>query len=76
MTIASSSNQIKTPSLEFVFKGKGKRVKLNPPDKVTIQWTEKGSYRLEKYVESLPSIPVNFAPEKRCIFTLDYYSAH
>ena len=24
MTIASSSNQIKTPSLEFVFKGKGK----------------------------------------------------
>ena len=79
MTIASSSNQIKTPSLEFVFKGKGKRVKLNPPDKVTIQWTEKGSYRLEnalKYVESLPSIPVNFAPEKRCIFTLDDYSAH
>ena len=59
MTIASSSNQLKTPSLEFVFKGKGKRV--NPPDKVTIQWTEKGSYRLEnvlKYVESLPSIPV------------------
>ena len=67
------------PFLGICFKGKGKRVKLNPPDKVTIQWTEKGSYRLEnvlKYVESLPSIPVNFAPEKRCIFTLDDYSAH
>ena len=79
MTIASSSNQIRKPSLGFVFKGKGKRDKLNPPDKVTIQWTEKGSYRLEnilKYVESLPPIPVNFAPEKCCIFTLDDYSAH
>ena len=79
MTIASSSNQIKATSLEFVFKGKGKRVKLKPPDKVTIQWTEKDSYRLEnvlKYVESLPSILVNFGSEKRCIFTLYDYSAH
>ena len=29
MTIAFSSNVIKTPPLEFVFKGKGIRVKVN-----------------------------------------------
>ena len=35
MTIASSSNAIKTPPLEFVFKGKGIRVKVNPPERAT-----------------------------------------
>ena len=32
---------------EFVFKGQGKRVKLNPPDGAHFQWAVKGSYRLE-----------------------------
>ena len=32
MTI-TSSNAIKTPPLEFVFKGKGIRVKVNPPER-------------------------------------------
>ena len=31
-TIASSSNAIKTPPLEFVFKLKGIRAKVNPPE--------------------------------------------
>ena len=77
MKIASFLSQINTSSLEFVFKGKGKRVKLNPLDKLTTQWTEKGSYRLEnilKYIEPLPSIPVKISPEERCMFTLDDYS--
>ena len=46
MTIASSSNAIKTPSLEFVFKGKGIRVKVNLLDLATAQWSDKGSYRV------------------------------
>ena len=29
-----------------------------------------------KYIESLPTIPIHFAPEKRRICTLDDYSAH
>ena len=79
MTIASSSNPIKTPPLEFAFKGKGIRVKVNPPERATAQWTDKDSYRVEnvlKYTESLPTIPIHFTPEKRRIFTLDNYSAH
>ena len=79
MTIASSSNAIKTPPLEFVFKGKGIRVKVNLPERATAQWSDKSSYRVEhvlKYIESLPTIPIHFAPEKRRIFTLDDYSAY
>ena len=78
MTIASSCNSIKIPPLEFVFKGKGIRAKLNPPEQVTAQWIDKGSYRAEhvlKSIESLPTITVHFAPEK-CVFTLDNYLAH
>ena len=46
MTIASSSNAIKTPSLEFVFKGKGIRVMVNLLDLATAQWSDKDSYRV------------------------------
>ena len=77
MTIASSSNAIKTP-LKSVFKGKGIIVKANPPERATTQSIDEGSYRVEhvlKYTESLPTISILFAPEK-CIFTLDDYSAH
>ena len=79
ITITSSSNAIKTPPPEFVFKGKGKRVNVNPPERVTAQWSDKGSYRVDyilKYIESLQTIPIHFAPEKRHIFTLDDYLAH
>ena len=40
VTIASSSNAIKTPPLEFVFKGKGIKVKVNPPERATAQWSD------------------------------------
>ena len=79
MTITSSSNAIKTPPLEFVFKGKGKRVNVNPPERVTAQWSDKGSYKVDyvlKYIESLQAIPIRFAPEKCHIFTLGNYLAH
>ena len=79
MTIVWSTNKIKTPPIEFVFKGTGKRAKVNNPAKASIQCVEKGSYRLEhilEFIENLPTIPTAFAPEKRCVFTLDDYSAH
>ena len=79
MTIASSSNAIKTTLLEFVFKGKGIRVKVNPPEHATAQWSDKGSNRAEhvlKYIESLPTILIHFTPGKRRIFTLGNYPAH
>ena len=79
MTIASSSVAIKTPPLEFVFTGKGIRVKVNPPERATAQWSDKSSYRVEhvlKYIELLPTIPIHFAPEKRRIFTFEDYSAY
>ena len=79
MTIVSSANSIKTPAVEFVFKGTGKRAKVSPPGKISVQWAEKGSYRLEHvlaFIEKLPTIPTAFTPEKRIIFNLDDYSAH
>ena len=79
MTIVSSTNSIKTPAVEFVLKGTGKRAKVTPPGKISVQWAEKGSYRLEHilaFIEKLPTIPTAFTPGKRIIFTLDDYSAH
>ena len=67
MTIVSSANKIKTPPIEFVFKATGNRVKLNPPAKTSVQWAEKGSYRLERVpelIENFPTIPTIFVPEK------------
>ena len=57
----------------------GKRVKLNPPNNINVQWAEKCSYRLQhvlEYIKRLPHVPVMFSPEKRNIFPLDDYSAH
>ena len=79
MTIASSTNKIKIPPLEFAFKGKGIKVKINPPEQATAQWSDKSSCRAEhvlKYIEPLPTIPIHFAPEKLRILTLDNYSPH
>ena len=64
MTRASSQAASPPPSLEFIFKGKGIRVKINPPQGVNVQWAEKGSYRLEhllKFVSTLKSQPVLFS---------------
>ena len=79
LTVASSSKELKPPPLEFVFKGKGLRVFVNPPGKVTVQWAEKDSYRVKHmldYTNKLPTIPVVFSPSKRVIFTFEGYSAN
>ena len=70
MTIVLSTNKIQTPPIEFVFKGTGKRVKVYPPAKTSVQWAEKGSYRLEhilEFIENLPTIPTTFAPKTMCL---------
>ena len=33
---------------EFVFKGKGTQIKLNPPSGIKFQWSENGSYRIDQ----------------------------
>ena len=80
MTSVTSKKTFSGPGLEFVFKGVGKRVKLNPPPSISIQWAPKGSYRLEhvlKFIEKVvPAQPCALFPKKRKIFTLDDYSAH
>ena len=37
MIIVSSTNSIKTPTVEFVFKGTGKRAKVSLPGKISVQ---------------------------------------
>ena len=46
-TQISSQDGTTMPNLEFVFKGKGVRVFLNPPEVVKVQLTPKRSYRLD-----------------------------
>ena len=57
MTSIASGRSFSTPELEFVFKGTGKRVKLNSPSGVTIQWTPKGFYRPDHVVKSCDQVP-------------------
>ena len=54
MTSISSSNQKISP--EYLFKGKGIRLKVNPPSGSTVRWAEKGYYREENV---LPFIKKN-----------------
>ena len=53
MTITFLANAIKTPPPEFVFKGKGIRVRVNPPEQATVQWSDKGSYRVQRVLKSI-----------------------
>jgi hypothetical protein len=79
MTAVASSTAIQQPGIEFVFKGKGKYVKVSPPPGCSVQWAEKGSYRLEhllKYISRLPRQNATMFPQNRVIFTLDDYSVH
>ena len=79
MTSVSSGKQATAPKLEFIFKGAGKRVKLDPPSGVTVQWAPKGSYRLEhvqNFCDKVPPNPCALFPQKRKIYSLDDYSAH
>ena len=70
----------KTPNMKFVFKGKGTRTKLNPTPNVTVQWTLKGSYRLQHMQEfvrkAVPDVPYMLFSQLKKIYSLDDYSVH
>lgn len=72
MTVASFSQELKPPALEFVFKGKGQRVTASLTNKVDFLLAEKGCYQVQhmlEYINRLATIPVAFFPEKHVIFT-------
>ena len=56
---------------EFVFKGKGTRTHLTPPEGVNYQSVPKGSYRIEQILDMIKQLPNRFA-----IYVLDDYSVH
>ena len=78
--IASDAN-MKLPD-EFVFKGAGKRVRLDPPENAYAQWAEKGSFRLEHMLEVIERLPDRSNPfnvqtgEGFAIYVLDDYAVH
>lgn len=66
---------------EFLFKGAGKRVQLNPPEGVNVQWAPKGSYRLENMEAMIEQLPTRvksivFEQKNWAIYSLDDYSVH
>ena len=61
---------------EFVFKGKGTRTVLHPPQ---LNWVPKGSYRLEQMLYTISNLPNRyniFTPKNYAIYVLDDYSVH
>ena len=64
---------------EFAFKGKGTRIKLNPPDGIKYHWAPKGSYRLEQMLATISNLPNRyhiFTMKHYCIYVLDNYTVH
>ena len=63
---------------ELVFKGKGTRTKLNPPEGMKLQWSDSGSYWLEhilQMIENLPNCNRNpFSKRDWAIYVLDNYA--
>ena len=52
-----SSDPDLTLKPEFVFKGKGTRTSLHPPDGIKYNWAPKGSYRLEQMLYTISNLP-------------------
>ena len=78
-TQISSEEGHTMPTPEFVFKGKGIRVHLNPPEGVKVQWTPKGSYRLDTMLTTISSMKNRssmFTHKDYAIYVLDDYSVH
>ena len=64
---------------EFVFKGKGIRTHLSPPDGIKYYWAPKGSYRLGQMLATIFNLPSRhnlFTRRIYCIYVLDDYSGH
>ena len=52
-----SEKQSPAPKVEFVFKGVRKRLKLNVPQDVTVEWAPKGPYRLKHVLQFIERFP-------------------
>ena len=48
-----SSEEATSITPGFLFKGKGTRIKVNPPPNVHVQFAPKGSYRLDNMIETI-----------------------
>ena len=63
---------------EFVFKGKGTRIKLNPPEGMKVQWSDSGSYRLKHILQTIENLPNRnrnpFSKKDWAIYVLDNYA--
>ena len=62
-----------------MFKGKGARTNLTPPEGVNFRWAQKGSYRIEQtlgMINSLPNWFNVFTEQGFEIYVLDDYSVH
>lgn len=74
-----SSDPDLTLKPEFVFKGKGTRTSLHPPDGIKYNWAPKGSYRLEQMLYTISNLPNRyniFTLKNYAIYVLDDYSVH
>ena len=75
--VSSDPNVVVRPG--FVFKGKGIRKTLNPPEGIKYQWAQKGSHRLEQMLGTISNLPNRhniFTMKNYCIYVLDDYSVH
>lgn len=64
---------------EFVFKGKGVRIHLDPPQGVHTQFAPKGSYRLDTMLGTIGHLPNRnnpFTSSNFALYILDDYSVH
>ena len=74
-----SSDPDLTLKPEFVFKGKGTRTSLHPPDGIKYNWAPKGSYRLEQMLYTISNLSNRcniFTPKNYAIYVLEDYSVH
>ena len=48
---------MENPKPELVFKGRGKRVNLTPPEGMNHQWLDSGQYQFENVVKTVHNLP-------------------
>ena len=58
-TTVSSDTSSPATKPSFLFKGKGKRVKLNPPRGVNVQWSDSGSFRVQNLLDMIKTVPMH-----------------
>ena len=78
-TQLSTDSEEKKPTPEILFKGKGKRIKVNPPKGMNVQFAVKGSYRLENMLEMVKQLKNRhnlFSQKDYALYILDDYSVH